>query len=169
MFLSACNNDDPCEGVICFVGNCDNGICVCPVGYTGDDCGTEITPSKILVSAIRVLEFPGSKENGDPWDISDNPDLGAILFKNGDLIWESSVIFFDVEFGEIYSFGSIPPIDITDVEDMYTLNLVDDDDGSVEFMGEYSFSFYASNNGFPTHPTLGNSPLRFVLDLEYEW
>lgn len=47
LFLSSCKEDDdsptpsPCDSVVCLNGGaCDNGSCVCPDGYSGDQCET---------------------------------------------------------------------------------------------------------------------------------
>jgi uncharacterized protein (TIGR02145 family) len=41
--LIACN--DPCDNVSCFNGGtCLDGTCICPEGFTGEDCSTEVTP-----------------------------------------------------------------------------------------------------------------------------
>lgn len=169
LFIVSCNKEGPCDNVVCHIGNCNNGVCVCPDGFTGDDCGVQITPSKILVSAIRVLQFPETMDNGDPWDDASGPDLIISLAVNNIEFWTSSVSFTDVELGEVYSFGSIPPLQITEVETTYELGLFDLDGTDSELIGSYSFQFYTSNNGFPTLPILGNSPLIFELDLDYEW
>jgi hypothetical protein len=39
LVLNGCKKDDPCEGKVCFNGgDCVDGTCICPNGYSGIDC-----------------------------------------------------------------------------------------------------------------------------------
>lgn len=40
-FFTSCEEDEPCENIICQNGGiCVDGTCDCPYGYAGPDCGT---------------------------------------------------------------------------------------------------------------------------------
>ncbi len=39
LYSGACKGDNPCEQVVCKNGACVDGLCVCPEGYYGEDCG----------------------------------------------------------------------------------------------------------------------------------
>ena len=45
--------DDPCDDIFCYNdGYCVDGTCECPLGYTGSDCGFQVTPKKIVLKGI---------------------------------------------------------------------------------------------------------------------
>jgi len=69
LILNGCDND-PCDDVVCMNGgNCISGTCECPEGWIGDFCETQL-PQKLLITKIRVDDFPLTRQNGDSWALS---------------------------------------------------------------------------------------------------
>jgi hypothetical protein len=61
---------------------CKQGICACPLGYTGDDCSEKITPSSMTIKTVEVLEYADSNAYFAttslplvPWDTASAPDV----------------------------------------------------------------------------------------------
>jgi hypothetical protein len=68
--------EELCEGVICENGGeCINGDCDCPEGYTGPSCGTQITPSRIRIKNILVTKYPNYDSDGTAFDLGSTPDV----------------------------------------------------------------------------------------------
>jgi len=73
-----CSSDSSapaCTPISCLNGGVSKPDCGCncPQGYTGSNCGTQITPSSIYVKKIRVKKFPDT-DNGTWWDTFPNSD-----------------------------------------------------------------------------------------------
>lgn len=64
MLFVACGEDDPCEGVECLNGGvCVGGICECPGGFVGEDCGL-----------VDVTSFVGNYEGRYEGCFQTSPD-----------------------------------------------------------------------------------------------
>lgn len=151
----------------------------CPQGYNGTNCNTQITPSKILITKIRVKLFPNVDSSGNNWDLGGLPDiypsLSIINGPSSTIIYNGEMYFQDVTSTGSNYFDFIPtnPIEITQVNSSYVLSLLDYD-GSLSnynFMGTVAFYPYQSNNNFPTTITITDNsiPLRYELTLSYIW
>ena len=104
LLVSGCAKD-PCATVTCKnSGTCANGSCNCPEGWSGSDCGTQKTPSKIRVSKIEILEFPSTTSSGGGWDIGSGADLyPAILNSSQTVLWTPTTYRQDAISGSVYS------------------------------------------------------------------
>lgn len=148
----------------------------CPQGYTGPACLTQVTPSKIKITKITVKSFPMTN-GGFDWDsvIDGGADIDVRLFDSNELpVFISDNYYPDATTGNDYSFTPPQPIVITNMNQMYFLELYDyDGNDSVanedDFMGSSAFFPYSSTSGFPETKLLTNGQLEFELTLEYEW
>lgn len=158
--------DDPCDNTICYNdGYCEDGTCVCPLGFVGENCGFQVTPSKIILRSIRVTDFPAT-DDGYAWDSGSNPDIYPSIFKDDELLFESSAYFTDASPNEIYEFNLT--FDILDPLDTYAIVLYDyDSSGQDDYMAGIEFTPYHDTNGFPTEIDLYAGGLRLVLVVEY--
>ena len=181
-----CSSDssDDCQPITCLNGGISNSDCGCdcPQGYTGSNCNSQITPTRIKLNKVRIKYFPNTKTNGAAWDAglsgnSINPDifirLGLGTGNNIGLIYESGVINNAISDG-IINYDFIPTTNtyINMPTQTHTIILGDYDDiGSNEFMGGFTFVPYTSNNSFPATILLQDNsiPLSFELFVTYEW
>ncbi|GEC77711.1 hypothetical protein [Flavobacterium aquatile] len=148
---------------------------VCPTGYNGIDCTTQITPTRIVISKIRVKLFPNTN-GGNNWDIGSAPDI-FVRLGIGDgsastvVLFTSDYIADAVSDGtNFFDFTPNTPIELLFPTQQHAIILGDyDSTSSNEFMGGLVFNPYNSTGGFPTTITVNNSsiPLRFELTVSY--
>lgn len=152
----------------------------CPQGYNGTNCNTQITPSKIKITKIRVTSFPNSKPSGFPWDALppgfSNPDIIPVLSSNSGtiILFQGTEVSDAISNGnDIFDFIPTTPIIINSPLSQYGLTLFDKDDVSptLEPMGGWNFYPYNSTNNFPSilHVGTGTNAVKFDLYLTYEW
>jgi hypothetical protein len=184
-----------CTPIPCLNGGVStpNCGCTCPQGYSGANCSTQITPSKITITKIKVKKFPNL--NGtDSWD-----PCSILCLSNDDINRKKPDIYFTIENSslvEIYkqnnyfsnalsnslgtdSFEFTPTstIEFTNVSASLILNLKDYDGAESNFnsadddMGFAVFNLYSSNGGFPTTKTItsSNGSIIFEITLQYNW
>jgi hypothetical protein len=163
---------DPCEDVTCLNGGtCIDGECDCPEGYTGSDCGDQITPSNIRVSKISITKFP-SYNNGSDWDTwSAGPDIYVLIKKNSTTIHEQPTMWEDADAAQDYTYEPNSPIDLSEPTVQYTISLYDyDSTGDNDFMGGINFYPYSSDNDFPNTLYIdAGGDVSFELDVSYAW
>lgn len=165
-FVVGCFEDDPCDFTICYNdGYCEDGSCICPLGFTGDDCGFQVTPSLIVLKSIRVTDFPAT-DDGYAWDSGSNPDIYPVIYKNDEILFEASKHFPDANVNEVFNFDLT--FDITNPFDSYAIALFDYDSvGQNDYMAGIEFTPYHDTNGFPTEIELNAGGLSLVLVVEY--
>ena len=187
LLFNSCTKDSipstACTPIPCLNGGTSRADCGCdcPQGFTGTNCGTQVTPSQIRITKIRVKKFPNLKPNGSNWDTFvlpgyEKPDIFPALFP----FQGTSVLFAGTPINDSFSYGNdsfdftpTTPIVITQINQQYTLILYDDDGSTItpETMGGFNFYIYNSSGGFPTVMSL-NSPTSsygFELTLSYVW
>jgi len=83
----ACKKEDPCESKTCLNGGtCDSGDCNCSERWTGEDCGTQQTPTAIKLSKLELTKYPAKTTAGGNWGPSDGPDVYIKIYKGTTLI-----------------------------------------------------------------------------------
>ena len=187
-----CSKDDTtasCTPITCLNGGVSTADCgcTCPQGFTGSNCGTQLTPSKILISKIRVNYF-NNNDNGSSWDPSIptsnllTPDIYvAIKDASNNTIYSSSTYYANVlsNGSNYFDFTPTNTIQLPISSDLsnFTISLYDFDgaDSNInspdDLMGEKLFFPYSSYGGFPTTITVTNSnyPVSFTLIFSYVW
>lgn len=174
LLVNSCKNDDPtpdpCKNITCLNGgNCVNGLCACPQGYSGPDCGTQVAPTKMKILKIEVTRFPAT-DGGAGWDLTSGPDIYPKISKGTTVIWEASTYFQNANLSS-YEFTPSPSIDLTSPSDQYTISLYDYDDvDSDDFMGGIYFTPYLSTAKFPSVLTIDASgSVAFKIHVAYVW
>ena len=189
-----CSNDSPtastptptpgCTPIPCLNGGISRPDCGCdcPIGFTGPNCSTQVTPTKILITKIKVKNFPNKKPDGvTTWDdfiftSYNSPDIFPLLTLGSITLFQGSYFQDAISNGNgTDNFTWIPstPINIIAINSQFTLILRDDDAGSpgYEIMGGFNFYLYNSTEGFPTTISISNStsPYKFELTVSYVW
>lgn len=176
LLINSCTKEDPkpvdpCANITCLNGGyCVNGACSCPEGYSGPDCGTQVTPVKIKISRIDVTRFPAT-DDGAGWDLTSGPDIYPVLAKGSSILYKPSTFYQNANPSSIYTFDLSPQVDLTEAKDDYVISLYDYDDFDADdFMGGISFVAYASKNGFPKVISLdAGGDVAFKLYVSYVW
>lgn len=169
LLFAACKKD-PCDGISCKNGgDCVNGECSCPVGFTGPDCGTRIVPSSITIRNIAVTDFPLTDNSGGAWDLSSGGDIYVRVEQGGILIGEtitlSDVITTPVSYQTNFILIKSP--------ESVCLRLFDYDSfDSDDFIGGVCFDpFDSSNTGFPEtiNLTCATCNASFEIGVDYDF
>ncbi len=163
--------DDPCEGVFCGDGYCDNGACQCPEGFYGSGCTSFLTPSAVILDGITIDKFPTTKVDSSSWDVGSNPDLHLTLFRSTTKLWETSSSIQDANMNSNLQLAVVPVITMRDINAQYTISLYDDDGNKVdEFMAGSLFRPYDETLGSVKKRTIDNGgDLVVTLSLSYEY
>ncbi|MEO0037183.1 MAG: hypothetical protein RIQ59_394 [Bacteroidota bacterium] len=184
MLVFGCSKDSPtpnavpCTPIPCLNGGIStpNCGCNCPQGFTGSNCGTQITPLQVLITKIRVTKFPDTNAGGW-WDTLPNSDADiyvTIQNSSSTTLYNSPTFFQDATSNGVNYYDFVPstPIVITNVANGYVMSIYDYDTiGSDELMDFSTFYLYNSTGGFPTTKTYTNSTgtFSFTLTLSYVW
>lgn len=156
--------NDPCYNKICKNGGyCQDGTCICPAGWTGSDCGTQVTPSKITVTKITVTNF---NQNGDPDDTY--PDIYVILKSGSTQLYNSPTYYTDATSPGSYDFIPSVPIDLNAIAS-YSMQLWDFDAISDDLLHSISFTPYSSTGGFPAYLTVNAGSFSCKVYVSYTY
>ena len=184
MFLFGCSKDSPtttpaaCTPITCLNGGVSRPDCGCncPQGYTGSNCGIQITPLQVLITKIRVTKFPDTNA-GSWWDTLPNSDADiyvTIQNSSSTTLYNSPTYIQDATSNGVNYYDFVPstPIVFLNVTSGYLMNIYDYDTvGSDQLMDFNAFYLYNSLGGFPTTKTYTNSTgtFSFTLTLSYVW
>lgn len=178
-----CSKDDSSSTPACTPIACLNGGvstpdcgCDCPQGYTGSNCGTQVTPLQILITKIKVTAFPSTTTNGNLWDQGAignfvRPDIFPYLTIGSTALLQGTAVQ-DAVNTSVYTWTPTTPVVLTQsqINSQFSLSLYDEDSLTNEFMGGWDFYIYNSAGGFPTTKTVGAAgPVTFELTLSYVW
>lgn len=172
----------PCVPITCLNGGVSTPSCgcTCPQGYSGANCSTQITPSKITITKIRVKKFPNLTPSGNNWDSFalagyERPDIFPVLatFDGTTILFSGTPISDSFSYGnDTFDFIPTTPINITNITNQYKLLLYDEDSNNTfELMGGFNIYLYNSSGGFPTTIAISNptSLYGFELTVSYTW
>ena len=177
---SSSDNNPTCTPIACLNGGTSTSDCGCncPIGFTGSNCSTQITPAKILITKIRVLTFLNLELNNDYWDnLFGKPDITLKLL-NGSSPFSS--IYSSPDYYEdavsngtnYYDFVPASPISITQISNPLIIQLYDFDGIDVpDNMGNLSFLPYNPSLGFPQSIIVEDTyyKLKVQVFLNYVW
>jgi len=165
---------DPCDDLKCLNGGeCHDGQCDCPEGYTSFNCGDQITPSRIMVSKVKVTSWPEQRVNDDPWDSDSDPDiLWELRTEQNQTVLSSDSVYYDAATGVDLEQNIQPQLSITSpAAQGYFFRIQDLDAGNFkETMDQAGFRFYEPFNGFPDILNVQTERgLSVQFTLSYEW
>lgn len=146
----------------------------CPQGYTGLNCATEITPTKITITKIRIKQFPNNGGGTD--DLGTNPDLFISLDKSSSNVFVAGSYFNDANGNGTmnYDFPMLSGINSTSTSTIFKLDFWDyDNTSNNDLMNSIYFSPYSSTQGlgFPTSFNIQDSSGAYKAEVfvSYEW
>lgn len=194
IIMFGCSKDDtptstPCVPITCLNGGVStpNCGCTCPQGFTGSNCGTQMLPTTIKITKIKVKYF-SNYDNGSTWDISlptainALPDIYVTLQNSNNVELYNSPNYFENVLSNgtnTWDFTPATPISIPFTYfNSLKIRLYDYDgavsnfnDGVDDLMASSIFNIYNSTGGFPTTLNLLDSttPIGYELTLQYVW
>lgn len=148
-----------------------NIITICPKGYTGDGCKTQVTPKKILISKILIEDFEPENSSGVPYDIGGKPDIFVKITKGSKIIYEQPDYIEDADDADTYTVIPSSNVILDSPLSEYTIALYDYDNIAVkELMGGVIFTPYSSTNKFPKVIDLdADVDVAFQITVSYVW
>jgi len=165
-------NEDLCAGVDCQNGGtCYLGLCDCSTGWTGSDCSTQVTPSKIQINKIVIRDFP-QYDNGSTWDLNSGPDIFVKFALGSNVIYTQPTVFQDASSGHSLTLTPSQPIIVTSPLSRYAIYLYDYDSGfggNNDYMGGVEFNIYSSTNNFPGVVTASYGSIKVDFYITYNW
>ncbi|HLG35835.1 MAG TPA: calcium-binding EGF-like domain-containing protein, partial [Bacteroidia bacterium] len=166
--FSTCKKDskDPCENIHCLNGgSCANGICNCPPGYTGSDCGTLMTPSSVTVSKIILNSYPVlgyDFSNGPDVFLSINPGAGASDVQFTGITTDAT--------GSAITFTNNFPYTFSSPSTNYTIGVWDyDTPDPDDIMDAVYFTPNNYSGGFPSTFTVTGSSISMTLYVSWHF
>ena len=145
----------------------------CQLGFLGDNCDIQETPASITINSAELLDYPDTKADGSGWDDASGPDIYFKLLQNGAVIYTSD-IKTDVAPGSALTFTTGLPVNVSNVDDSFTIEFYDDDSalgiGFQDLMGAFPINLYTSDNGFPEEIILsGGTSFDFTMHVDYNF
>jgi len=190
VIVFGCSKDDvssstPCVPITCLNGGTSKPDCGCdcPIGYTGNNCGTQVTPTKITISKVVISNFPAFRTVpttwGTTWDynplnsIDNNPDL-YLVFINSTSTYFNTVSnkIVNAVAGTQYTYNFTTPVQITNVNAIHNITLYNwNSSGNDDEMGTKTFTPSAIINNFPSIITVTDSNTNFQVKfyVTYTW
>jgi hypothetical protein len=165
--VAGCN---PCKGVGCANGGeCNDGKCVCPPGYKGDDCNEVRIPVSVTIRQLDVLNFPAKNINGENWDEGGDAQISWLLRTNTDTLYLSPEAYENAVPGGTYKFILKQELTLAP-ESNYTIELFDfDSDGTSDDMGSLPFTPYNTTDGLTPSTIIVNGDRKVEIHLDYQW
>lgn len=165
-----CGDSDPCSSVICKnAGDCVNGVCDCPIPYTGVDCTELLEPENVLIKNFLLSKVPATN-NGACWDnlFCGNPDVYLQISNSSEVLFTSNV--FENFDGESVTNGTVDLL--LEWEGIYSFDLFDKDGtqiGNDDFILDIPFIGTISLNDRPDNLTIDEKDVLLFFEVEYKY
>lgn len=142
----------------------------CAIGFEGDDCDQEKTPTLVTINSITVTKFPQTTASGGGWDITNGADLTFSIvnetvggeYVHDKLIENATIpaVFTNVN----YSAGALARYSFQFYDSDNGRNAIIDPD---DFLGAAVGNIWKKGTKFPKTIPIKVSALEFTLDVSY--
>ncbi len=170
LFWASCSStSSPCSKLNCQNGStCLDDVCNCLEGYSGNECATQKTPTKVKISKIEVLDFKATDTNGAGWDLTSGPDIFVAISTPAPAsasVWTATTFFSDAVPSGNSSWTLTPALELNATTPyVFSLSDYDSPDPS-DFMGGFQTAPFEAGKGFPTTWTWTSSDASLKLRL----
>lgn len=182
MLFVGCSSDSettPCVPISCLNGGTSTADCGCdcPQGFTGSNCSTIITPTKVIINQVIVKSFNNYDSSGLLWDLTNEADIYVKINRGTSVIYDSPTFFSNAvdSSNTNYTFTLSPVLEISQVNTPLVISLWDYDLGDTpsnddDNMGSAAF-FPFNGTSFPSVITVTDpsTPTTFEIHLSYVW
>ncbi len=128
-----------CGNFTCENGStCVDGVCDCPVGYSGNSCETRLDPTNVKLTGVLVKDFPVSDPFGTAWDDDGKADLTFAIYEETDLLYAHTEIATDADPNDDHGF-TVTTFTFVDPNTNYIIRLLDSDGAGADEMSSYTF------------------------------
>ena len=180
-FFSSCSKDenetDPvnngCDEIDCVYGDFINCSCYCFDGFSGYDCSDIITPSKMRITRVDLMNYDNSQIWDDGFLSNSEPDIYFKILRGNTTLYTSGYKYNAS--GNTLTYTNNMPFDINFVETLHSIKLYDQDDlddsdflSSNDLIGTWTFTPWKGSS-FPSTVTYSSSTLEFKLYIDYMW
>lgn len=181
LIISSCEKDEPdsnsndngCDEINCLQGEFVNCSCYCFDGYSGYDCSDVVTPTKMRITRVDLMNYDDSQIWDDGFLSNSAPDIYFKILRGNTTVFTSGYKYNPS--GNTLTYTSDMPFDINFVETLHTIKLYDQDDlddsdflSSNDLIGTWTFTPW-NGSSFPSTVTYNSSSLDFKFYVDYMW
>jgi hypothetical protein len=182
-FLLSCSSDSdtetPCNPIACLnngISNSDCG-CDCPQGFGGVNCGTVLTPSKVIITKVIIKAFDNLNTSGIGHDLANGPDIYIKINSGTTVLYDHPTFISNATAGlnTNYEFILNPILQVTNVNSPFIISLWDYDLGDTPSNADdnmASAAFFPFNgNNFPSSIVITDpsTATKFEIYFTYQW
>lgn len=158
---------DPCIGVRCNNGYCDNGDCFCYVSYTGQHCDEQNTPSKMIFKKVSFFDLPSVRPDSSFWDLDGKIDPYLLITDGSRELYRTE---YERDISNFQFFTYLMYLRILQVENELNILIIDNDLHEEEIITAFSIIPYTSEDGFPEQLSFDNEQgTKLLIEVEYDF
>ena len=160
---------EACDTITCLNdGICENGLCNCAFGYTGDSCEILLPAKSFTITEVKVVHFPFYNV-GSEWDVLSSPDI-VVSGQPGNIMstdyWYATTTSYNPDMDDTLVYSGLSwnfPM-----SDVVTFGMWDnDDEDGFQAMGSKTIVPQNVDGGFPESLVLWNGEVKMFVKVTW--